>query len=175
VKDTIAIPGAEVTGAGVIALEAHLPRHERAQDGVGDVVTALLTFAIQTRQNEQRRRRIHDDPSNVGGFRHDATHSMLFDLQTQGFELGNFGFEARRLVFAAASLAGALRCLSEASMIHDVHLTPLGFAMTQTRFLVTALGRESPPALRRQVMRLVAIPQEQERESVVSSGRKRFE
>jgi len=124
VKNPIAVTGADAPRARVISLEASLSRYQRAHDGVGDVVTALLTFAIEARQSEKRRSGLDHDPSNMGGLGYDPTHATLLDFQTQGLKPRNFGFEARCLVLTAASLTGALRCLSEASMIHDVHLTP---------------------------------------------------
>jgi hypothetical protein len=111
---------AQAALAGVFSFEARLTAAERPENGLGDVVPALLALAVMARQGEQRRRVLDLDAANVRRFRHGASTVLFFDLEAKRLELGDFSLEARCFVFTATPFAGALSSFPESSMVHEV-------------------------------------------------------
>src|SRR3954469_4122673 len=66
-QDTAAVPAAERSRAGVLAVEARLAAPKRADHAVRDIVPAVAAARITTRDQEERRRTVHHDVTDVRG------------------------------------------------------------------------------------------------------------
>lgn len=97
----------------VVSLEAALASPQRSHHRCGDVVTAVSAGRIAASHQEQRRRVLDDDASDMGRASLTPARRPLVDLEPQAREAGQDVVNARGLVFALPPLRRPLRRFAE--------------------------------------------------------------